>query len=202
MKKLLSVLILLMVAILMTLTRPDKERHKEAMLKAIEEYVDEESKDRLGDNVLAKISKGVVMKTAETALNSKLNEHNYFLCNTTSVRLKGKDNTLSLGVFGMVFTFDKEMIRDKLDEALKTKEYNQTERETAKQSAKELKKLQKEQRKRERQLEKEKRKQLEKEKRKHERELAKERKRKEKELRKEQKRREKEARKKQREKEE
>ena len=35
MKKLLSVLILLMVAILMTLTRPDKERHKEAMLKAI-----------------------------------------------------------------------------------------------------------------------------------------------------------------------
>jgi hypothetical protein len=194
MKKLLSVLILLMVAILMTLTRPDKERHKEAMLKAIEEYVDEESKDRLGDNVLAKISKGVVMKTAETALNSKLNEHNYFLCNTTSVRLKGKDNTLSLGVFGMVFTFDKEMIRDKLDEALKTKEYNQTERETAKQSAKELKKLQKEQRKRERQLEKEKRK--------HERELAKERKRKEKELRKEQKRREKEARKKQREKEE
>jgi hypothetical protein len=194
MKKLLSVLILLMVAILMTLTRPDKERHKEAMLKAIEEYVDEESKDRLGDNVLAKISKGVVMKTAETALNSKLNEHNYFLCNTTSVSLKGKDNTLSLGVFGMVFTFDKEMIRDKLDEALKTKEYNQTERETAKQSAKELKKLQKEQRKRERQLEKEKRK--------HERELAKERKRKEKELRKEQKRREKEARKKQREKEE
>lgn len=194
MKKLLSVLILLMVAILMTLTRPDKERHKDAMLKAIEEYVDEESKDRLGDNVLAKISKGVVMKTAETALNSKLNEHNYFLCNTTSVRLRGKDNTLSLGVFGMVFTFDKEMIRDKLDEALKTKEYNQTERETAKQSAKELKKLQKEQRKRERQLEKEKRK--------HERELAKERKRKEKELRKEQKRREKEARKKQREKEE
>lgn len=194
MKKLLSVLILLMVAILMTLTRPDKERHKDAMLKAIEEYVDEESKDRLGDNVLAKISKGVVMKTAETALNSKLNEHNYFLCNTTSVRLRGKDNTLSLGVFGMVFTFDKEMIRDKLDEALKTKEYNQTERETAKQSAKELKKLQKEQRKRERQLEKEKRK--------HERELAKEQKRKEKELRKEQKRREKEARKKQREKEE
>ena len=194
MKKLLSVLILLMVAILMTLTRPDKERHKEAMLKAIEEYVDEESKDRLGDNVLAKISKGVVMKTAETALNSKLNEHNYFLCNTTSVRLKGKDNTLSLGVFGMVFTFDKEMIRDKLDEALKTKEYNQTERETAKQSAKELKKLQKEQRKRERQLEKEKRKR--------ERELAKEQKRKEKELRKEQTRREKEARKKQREKEE
>ena len=185
MKKLLVVLILLMVAVIMILTRPDKEQHKEAMLKAIEEYVEEESVDRLGDNVLAKISKGVVVKTAETALNSKLKEHNYFIFNTTSVRLKGQDNTLSLGLFGKVITFDKEMIREKLEEALKTKEYNKTERETAKQSAKELKKLQKEQRKREKELEKEQKRK--------EKEARKEQKRLEKEARKEQKRREKEA---------
>ena len=78
MKKLVSVLIVLMVAVLMTLTRPSKEQHKEAMMKAVEEYVDEEAKDRLGDNVLAKISRGVVVKTAETALNSKLKENNYY----------------------------------------------------------------------------------------------------------------------------
>ena len=81
MKKLIIVLILLLVAVLMTLTRPDKEQHKEAMMKAIEEYVDEESKDRLGDNVLAKIGRGVVVKTVETALNSKLRENNYYLFN-------------------------------------------------------------------------------------------------------------------------
>ena len=185
MKKLLVVLILLMVAVIMILTRPDKEQHKEAMLKAIEEYVDEEAKDRLGDNVLAKISREVVVKTAETALNSKLNEHNYFIFNTTTVRLKGQDNTLSLGLFGMVITFDKEMIREKLEDALKTKEYNMTERETAKQSAKELKKLQKEQRTREKELEKEQKRK--------EKEARKEQKRREKEARKEQKRREKEA---------
>lgn len=188
MKKLIIVLILLMVAVLMTLTRPDKEQHKEAMMKAIEEYVDEESKDRLGDNVLAKIGRGVVVKTVETALNSKLRENNYFLFNTTSVHLQGKDNTLSVGLFGMVFTFDKEMIRDKLEESLQTKEAAQTEREAAKQSAKELKKLQKEQRKRERELEKEQKR--------HEKELRKEQKRREKEARKEQKRLEKEAKKK------
>ena len=185
MKKLLVILILLMVAVIMILTRPDKDQHKEAMLRAIEEYVEEEAVDRLGDNVLAKISKGVVVKTAETALNSKLKEHNYFIFNTTSVRLKGKDNTLSLGLFGKVITFDKEMIRDKLEEALKTKEYYKTERETAKQSAKELKKLQKEQRKREKELEKEQKRK--------EKEARKEQKRREKEARKEQKRKEKEA---------
>lgn len=185
MKKLLCVFIVLLLAVLMIQTRPDKAQHKEAMMKAIEEYVDEEAKDRLGDNVLAKLGKGVVVKTVETALNSKLKEKNYYLFNTTFVRLQGEDNVLSLGLFGFVYTFDKEMIREKLEESLQQKEEAKTEREAAKQSAKELKRLQKEQRKRERELEKEKKRQ--------EKEARKEAKRKEKEARKEAKRKEKEA---------
>ena len=188
MKKLLSVFIVLLLAVLMTLTRPDKQQHKEAMMKAIEEYVDEEAKDRLGDNVLAKLGKDVIVKTAETALNSKLKENNYYLFNTTYVRLKGEDNVLSFGLFGYVYTFDKEMIREKLEESLKLKEEAKTEKEAAKQSAKELKRLEKEKKKREKELEKEQKRK--------EKEAAKEAKRKEKEARKEQKRLEKEAKKK------
>ena len=154
-------------------------------MKAIEEYVEEEAKDRLGDNVLAKLGKDVVVKTAETALNSKLKENNYFLFNTTYVRLNGSDNVLSLGMFGYVYTFDKEMIREKLEESLKLKEEAKTEKEVAKQSAKELKRLEKEKKKREKELEKEQKRK--------EKEAAKEAKRKEKEARKEQKRLEKEA---------
>ena len=184
MKNLLIILIFLLVAVILILTRPSKEQHKEAMMKAIEEYVDEEARDRLGDNALAKIGRGIVVKTAETALNSKLRENNYFVFNTTCVHLNGKDNTLSVGILGMVFTFNKDTIHDKLEEALQTKDTIKTERETAKQSAKELKKLQKEQRKRE--------KELAKEQKRREKELRKEQKRLEKEARKEQKRREKE----------
>ena len=178
----------MLLAVLMTLTRPDKQQHKEAMMKAIEEYVDEEAKDRLGDNVLAKLGKDVIVKTAETALNSKLKENNYYLFNTTYVRLKGEDNVLSFGLFGYVYTFDKEMIREKLEESLKLKEEAKTEKEAAKQSAKELKRLEKEKKKREKELEKEQKRK--------EKEAAKEAKRKEKEARKEQKRLEKEAKKK------
>lgn len=155
MKKLLSVAIVLLVAVLMVETRPGKQQHKEAMIEAIGQYVDEEAKDCVGDNVLAKLGKGVIMKTAETALNSKLKETNYYLFNTTHVRLKGEDKTLSVGMFGHVFTFDKEMIREKLEEATKVKEEAETEKEAAKQSAKELKRLQKEQKKREKELAKE-----------------------------------------------
>ena len=186
MKKLLIAAIILLVAVLMTQMVPDKQAHKEGMMEAIQEFVDEEAEQRgFGDNVLTNLGKGVVMKTIETALNSKLKVDNYFICNTTHVRLKGEDKVLSLGIFGHVFTFDKKMLREKLEEATKVKEEAESEKEAAKQSAKELKKLQKEQKKREKELEKEQKRK--------EKEAQKEQKRREKELKKEQKRKEKEA---------
>ncbi|GEM_PF-660370 len=155
MKKYLLIIIVLLVAVLMVLTVPDKAKHKEAMMEAINEYVEEEAVDKLGDTVLARLGKGVIVKTVETALNSKLKIDNYYLFNKTYVRLDGEDQMLSLGMFGHVFTFDKEMIREKLEEAMNAKEEAKSEKEAAKQSAKELKRLQKEQRKREKELAKE-----------------------------------------------
>lgn len=155
MKKLMVIIILLLVAVLMTLTVPDKQKHKDAMMEAINEYVEEEATDKLGDNVLAKLGKSVVVKTVETALNSKLKVDNYYLFNTTHVRLEGEDQVLSYGLFGHVFTFDKEMIREKLEESMTAKEEAANEKKAAKQSAKELKRLQKEQKKREKELAKE-----------------------------------------------
>lgn len=155
MKKYLLIIIVLLVAVLMVLTVPDKAKHKEAMMEAINEYVEEEAVDKLGDNVLARLGKGVIVKTVETALNSKLKIENYYLFNKTYVRLNGEDQMLSLGMFGHVFTFDKEMLREKLEEAMNAKEEAKSEKEAAKQSAKELKRLQKEQRKREKELAKE-----------------------------------------------
>lgn len=124
-------------------------------MEAINEYVEEEAVEKLGDTVLARLGKGVIVKTVETALNSKLKIENYYLFNKTYVRLDGEDQMLSLGMFGHVFTFDKEMLREKLEEAMNAKEEAKSEKEAAKQSAKELKRLQKEQRKREKELAKE-----------------------------------------------
>jgi hypothetical protein len=186
MKKLLSVVIVLLVAVLMAMTVPDKQAHKEAMMKAVDEYVTEEAQDMLGDNVLSKLGESVAVKTIELALNSKLEVHNYVLLNTTSVHLKGKDQLLSVGMFGHVFTFDKEMLREKLEEAVKAKDEAASEKEAAKENERELKRLAKEQKKRE--------KQLAKEQRKREKEAAKEAKRLEKEARRKAKEAEKEAR--------
>lgn len=123
MKKVLVFIIVLLVAVLMTQTVPDKKAHKEAMMKVVKEYVDEEAKNKgFSDNILTRLGKNVLTKTVETALDSKLKVDNYYVLNTTHVHLKGKDQMLSLGVFGHVFTFDKETLRKKLEEATTVKE--------------------------------------------------------------------------------
>ena len=187
MKKLLTVVIVLLVAVLMAMSVPDKQAHKEAMMKAIDEYVAEEAESRFGDNVLTNLGKSVAVKTIELALNSKLEVHNYLLWNTTSVHLKGKDQLLSVGMFGHVFTFDKEMLRQKLEESLKAKEEAASEKDAAKENARELKKLEREQKKREKELAREQKRQ--------EKEAAREKKRQEREAKKKAKEAEKEAKK-------
>jgi hypothetical protein len=73
-------------------------------------------------SVLTSIGKGFVTKTVEVALSTKLKEHDYLLLNTTYINLDGKEKLLSVGMFGHVFTFDKDMLRENLEEAMKDKE--------------------------------------------------------------------------------
>ena len=118
MKKLLTIVIILLIAVLMTQTVPSKKAHKEAMMKAIKEYVDEKAEEKgFGANVLTNIGKNVVNKGIEVLLNAKLKVHNYYLWNTTTVRLDGKDQLLSVGVLGQVLTFDKDMLKERIEKA-------------------------------------------------------------------------------------
>ena len=156
MKKLMAIVIVLLVAVLMTLTKPDEQKHKDAMMSAIKEFVDQEAQDRgFKDNVLTKLGKNVVNAAIKTALNSKLKFNDYLILNTSYVKLDGENQLLSLGAFGHVFTFDKDMLKEKLEEATKTKEVEMLQKEAAKDEAKALKKQLKEERKRQKKLEKE-----------------------------------------------
>ena len=92
MKKLLVAVIIIGIAILMALTVPDKKAHKEAMMKAVKEYVDEEAEERgIADNGITRFGKNVVNKAIEGTLGTMLKVNNYYLFNTTHVKFKGKD---------------------------------------------------------------------------------------------------------------
>lgn len=152
MKKLLVLIIILLVAVLMAATTPNEEQHKEKMMAAIKEYVDEEAQERgFGNNAITNVGKSVVLQAIKTAINSKLKLDNYYLFNTTHVRLNGEDKLLSVGILGQVITFDKDMLREKLQEATKTKEVEKVQKAAAKEEAKELKRQLKAQKKLEKQ---------------------------------------------------
>lgn len=159
MKKLLAVIIILLVAILMALTKPSEQKHKDVMMTAIKEFVDQEAEDRgFKNNGLTRLGKNAVTQAIKTALNTKLKFNDYYLVNTSYVRLKGENQLLSLGIFGQVITFDKDMLHEKLQEAIKTKEVEAVQKAAAKAEAKDLKRQLKQQKKREKQLAKEQRK--------------------------------------------
>ena len=171
-----------MIIVIMAQTVPSKDRHKKVMMEAVKEFVDQEATDRgISDNVLTRLGKSVVVKAVETALNSKLKVHDYYVANTTYVIIDGKEQMLSFGVLGIVFTFDKEMLHERLQQALESKEVILTEQQMAKRNAKELKALEKKKKKLE--------KQQAKERKKREKQALKEQKKREKIARKEQKRR-------------
>ena len=123
MKKLLVLILIVALAIFMVLTCPDKKAHKKAMMKAVTEYIDEESDERgFGKNILTDIGKGVVRSAASAAIDMKLKVDNYYLFNTTHINMNGEKKLLSVGLLGKVFTFDKEMLREALEKGDKATE--------------------------------------------------------------------------------
>ncbi|MBR6962153.1 MAG: hypothetical protein IKH86_00840 [Prevotella sp.] len=159
MKKLLFTIIIIGMAILMTQTLPDKKEHKRAMMDAVKELVEERANEKgIADNAITRIGKNLVSKSIEAGLGAKLRMNNYFLFNTTHIKTGGEDKLLSVGVLGQVITFNKDMLRDALEESKQIRKEAKEEKKMLKAEQKRLKKQLKEQRKLEKKREKEARK--------------------------------------------
>lgn len=114
MKKLLVfVVVLAAIAGVALVTCPDKAAHKNAMMSVINEKLNEEVNPS-GSDALGFIGATLGSKLVEMALDSNVQFDNHFIYSTGTLNLKDGPKTVSLGIFGHVFTFSKEQ----LDEAL------------------------------------------------------------------------------------
>lgn len=128
-------------------------------MKAVKEYVDEEAEERgIADNGITRFGKNVVNKAIEGTLGTMLKVNNYYLFNTTQVKVKGKNQLLSVGILGQVITFNKNMLRETIENAAVAKKEAKAEKKELKAKAKAEKKRLKEERKKQKKLEKEARK--------------------------------------------
>ena len=120
-KVLIAILAVLVIgAVAAVVTCPDKQKHKEAIMAVVNEKIHEELQTEDEDlmelsAVFGSLGSGIAGKIVDNRLKVK----NHFLWSTGEIKdLKGEYQQISVGVFGHIFTFNKEDLDKAIDEAL------------------------------------------------------------------------------------
>lgn len=92
---------------------PDKEAHKDAITKVVNEAVQEELGVKEDDDSLG-ILKGLANIGAGIYLDNKFSVDNYFVCSVGRILHGAENDVVSFGIFGHVFTFGKEDVKEML----------------------------------------------------------------------------------------
>lgn len=114
-------------------TCPDTNAHKAALANVVATAVSEEvngTDSAYDDNdvvgkMFRQISDSWTQKVIETAVDNLIHVDNHIVFSTGKVRLAGKEHTVSVGVFGHVFTVDKDDLK-----AAAEQYYSKAERDT------------------------------------------------------------------------
>ena len=110
MKKILSLVIIIMVALIAFPTCPDKQAHQDAVMAEMNGAIDSTIKDKTGlgnsglGNALSKISTSLASKVLGTAFDLTLTVDNYYLFSVGKIGVDDNPKTVSIGAFGHVFT--------------------------------------------------------------------------------------------------
>ena len=111
MKKLLGLVCLVVIAAAMVVTCPDKNAHMDAIRNEFSMAIDDIMADDVkseGANAAYQFVKSLALPLLETVWKNKLDYRNYFVLSTTAVKDEEEEKIVSFGVFGHVFTFDRE----------------------------------------------------------------------------------------------
>lgn len=111
MKKVLSLLILAaLVCAVAVVTCPDKQAHQDAIMSVVNERINDELQTDDADLQPISAWVGAFGSTlASSIVDNRLTVKNHFLWSSGELKdLEGNSSRVSIGVFGHVFTFDKE----------------------------------------------------------------------------------------------
>ena len=112
-KFLIFLLVVLGIGAVAVFTCPDKDAHKEAIQQVIKEAINDEiggGSDGGLSGVLASLGSSV----SGWVLDSRLSVENYFVCSIGKFKGGKEPRVVSVGVFGHIFTFSKEDLKNAL----------------------------------------------------------------------------------------
>lgn len=105
-------------------TMPSQSQHANAVTNAVERVVDDIFQNRIeipseSRDLAGYISNNVVPKALEKVRNGKIDITDYWIFNVGHVTGKdGKENAVSIGILGRVFTFNEDKIREDIEESV------------------------------------------------------------------------------------
>lgn len=108
-----ALLVILIIGGVAVISCPDKQAHKDAITTVINEAVHDELGINAEDDSLGILS-GLANIGAGIYLDTKFDVKNYFLFSVGTILHGAEKDVVSLGVFGHVFTFDKEDVKQVL----------------------------------------------------------------------------------------
>lgn len=114
MKKLIiALLVLLAIGLAAVVTCPDHQAHKDAIMTIVNECINDEMNPSGTDNTgLANLFGSIGSSVAGYMIDNRLTVKNHFMYSIGEFKdLEGQDKTVSIGVFGHVFTFKKEDVQ-------------------------------------------------------------------------------------------
>ncbi len=116
-KVIITLLVLLGIAAVGVVSCPDKEAHKDAIMAVVKETINEEMKSEDdGLQGLGVLFGSIGSSVAGYFIDNRLTVKNYYVYSVGKLKnLEGEDNTVSVGIFGHIFTVKKEDLKKALE---------------------------------------------------------------------------------------
>ena len=126
--KRLGILLVILIALfgLSVLTCPDKEAHKDALTDVVEEVIRDICKqyeDELSDTdkQYLDLAAPSLAKQAGWLIDGTLSVRNHMVCSTGSISIHNNKKTVTIGLFGHVFTLGKDKLKTMIREYIPLK---------------------------------------------------------------------------------
>ena len=100
--------VVVVTALVLVTTRPDREAHREAIMSIVSKVVNSEMDNSQIDETLASIGTMVIVSAADEYLSSNLMVIDHTFYNIGLVNYKGEFRTVSIGVMNHVFTISED----------------------------------------------------------------------------------------------
>ena len=122
MKKIITVLVLIaLVCAVAVVTCPDKQAHQDAIMSVVNEKINDGLQTEEADLQALSAWVGTLGSTLVSSIvDNRLTVKNHFLWSSGEFKdLEGNSSRVSVGVFGHVFTFDREDLDRAIEEMAK-----------------------------------------------------------------------------------